>query len=205
MIAVINDFNGKLFSLNGIKYVKNFQAIKIGNKVRVANAYDSKFTLVVANYNEFTVNGISFNNSDDLVSSLSPILFVKDEVTGGASGEAGNTTINAVFHNIYGEWINSPSDPVTSTINFDLAGSVNGGIASVYFKGSSLNFTGGTVVIKSGTFIANELILVWIIYDKGSGGFHVNIQTGFTGNLPDPPVAGTPSAPISLILTEGAV
>lgn len=205
MIAVIKEYNNKLFELNGIKYVRNFQAIKIGNSVRISNAYDSKFTLVVANYSEFTINGLSYNNSEELVSALSPLLFVKDEVTTIGSSEAGNTTTNAVFHNINGEWINTPADPITGVINFDTTHAVNGGLAAVYFNGSSLIFSGGTVIIQSGEFVPNELILVWIIYDKGSNGFQVSIQSGFTGNIPIPPDDITPpeKMTINLVVDSG--
>lgn len=187
-IAIINDFDGKLFELNGIKYVRNFQAIKIGDRVRISSAYDSRFTLVVAHYSDYVVNGGIFNNSDTLVSTLSAILFVKDELLMSSPGEASNTTI-IQFSNIYGGFINSPSVPiVTDTITFDLTNAKNGGVIEAYYSGNILtkdSFLGGTIVSFSNPAQAlNQLCFIWISYDKGNNAFFVNIRADWTGEIP---------------------
>lgn len=205
MIAIINDFDAKLFEMNGIQYVRNFQAIKSGNNVVVSNAYDSRFKLVSANFSEYLVNGSTFASSDLLVSALSSILFIKDEVS-AVTGESSNATSEAIFNNKDGTWINSPTNPLmSSTINLNLVNSKNGAVSPVYYKGNVLtkdNFTGGVIVFFSGVNTFNVLCAVWITYDKGSGAFHVNIINTFTGDLPIAPAIDTPDAPTQLILTE---
>lgn len=179
MIAVIKDFDARLFSFNGIKYYRNFLAMDIGDNIRIVNAYDTRFTLLNTHYNNVEVNGQIFGNIKDLISSLSELLFIKDVSQTQVPGEATNNTTNALFNNIFGTWINTPSSPVTGVINFDLSGAVNGGICAVYFKAAVLSFSGGTIIIKSGDIVPNELALIWIIYDQINAGFNVNIQTGF--------------------------
>lgn len=186
-VAIINDYNAKMFDCNGIRYVRNFIAIRRGNIVTIRNAYDSRFALISGHFSEFIVNGNIFLDAPSLTSTLSSMIFVKDEVEMTGSGESDNSTVEAVFYNALGVWVNTPETPGTGAIAINLAGSVNGGTSAVYLKASSLSITGGTIVIQSGTFIPNELCLIFIVYDKGSNGFHVNIMTGFTGNLPSGP------------------
>lgn len=207
MIAIVKDFDNKLFELNGIKYVRNFIAIKIGDNVRIANAYDSRFTLVVAHYTEYRVNDNTFLSSDDLVSSLSSILFVKDELQMAGPSESTNATITAIFNNVYGTWINTPNIPGSGNIVLDLTNAVNGGMAALYYKGALIDentFTGGTIVILSGTNILNELCLVLILYDKESNGFMVNIQSGFI-ELPLPSEGPATMTITNIIDTSGDI
>lgn len=120
----------------------------------------------------------------------------------------------ATFKTPAGTWVGTPLNPLTSVITLSTTEAVNGGIAAVYYKGASEpTFSGGTVVLKSGTIVENELCLVWIIYDKTNNSFHVNIQSGATGSTPPGntptatapvitvtnPVAGTPSATAPVI------
>lgn len=199
-IATIKDFDNKLFELNGIKYVRNFIAIKIGSNVRISNAYDSRFTLVIAHYTEYLINGNVYTSADDVVSVLSPILFVKDELSMADSGEAGNTTVTAKFTNINGNWVNTPSTPGSGNIILDLTNSKNGAVCALYYLGSVINktiFIGGVIVFLSGINRLNELCLVFIIYDKGSNSFSVNILDGATGDLPAPS-----DAPAQMEITE---
>ena len=118
--------------------------------------------------------------------------------------QSSNEVTVITFKNIFGTWINTPSSPiVSSTLPLDTTQSVNGAVTAVYYKGNVLDktkFTGGTIVILNGVNVLDELCLVWLVYDKDSDAFHVNIQTGFTGDLP---AVDVPDAPTSLVLTEG--
>lgn len=94
------------------------------------------------------------------------------------------------FDNIFGTWVGEPEDPITTNnIALNTDDAVNGAVCAIYYKGNVLyktNFTGKTVTILSGENVANELCIVWIVYDKKVNGFYVNIQTGFTGDFPTP-------------------
>lgn len=77
MIAQIQDINDKEFSLNGVKFLKNFIAIYYPNGVRIVNAYDSRLEIVNTNYFEVSVNGSTYGNAEDLSAVLSSVLFSK--------------------------------------------------------------------------------------------------------------------------------
>jgi len=122
------------------------------------------------------------------------------------STEVGNdvTSDNIIditkFNKATGNYVNSPLSPWTSsTIPLVLTNAVNGGISSIWYKGAVLtksSFTGGTIVMFSGVNVLNELCRVFIDYDKINSAFSVNIQTGFTGDMP--PIGGE-TAPIITI------
>ena len=135
-------------------------------------------------------NGDSYRNAFDKAKQNFDDLYEASNVTGTATFTKPAT------------WVASPTVPVTTTIQLSTAGAVSGAVAAVYFKGTSLAFSGGTVVVQSGSIVANELCLVWIVYDKASNSFHVNVQSGATGSVPTPTV-DVPDAPTALILTEG--
>jgi len=108
-----------------------------------------------------------------------------------------------------GVYVNSPDAPWTSgTIPLNTTGLVKGGISTIWYKGpvlSKSSFTGGVVTMFSGVNVLNELCRVFIDCDAGSGAFSVNIQTGFTGDLPSGPITpptGIPAAPTNLVLTQ---
>lgn len=208
--AIINDYSAKMFTLNGIQYVRNFVATRRGNRVTIMNAYDTRFGLISGDYSEFIINGNTFGSAITVVSILSPILFVKDEVS-MIGGESDNSIADAVFHNSFGSWVKSPSSPASGNINIDMTGAVNGGICAIYYSGAVLtksSFIGGTITILSGSNTLNELCIVWIVYDQGNNAFQVNIQNGATGDIPDPsdetspvitvtdPAAATETSPI---------
>ena len=117
-----------------------------------------------------------------------------------------NSTGDAKFNHPGGTWGDDPNVPLTTAnINLSLTGALNAGTTCIYYKGNVLgksNFTGGTVVFLNGVNVLNELCAVWIIYDKNSGAFHVNITKGYTGDLPPSTV---PDAPTVLTLTEGVI
>ncbi len=110
------------------------------------------------------------------------------------------------FEKVGGDYVNSPSSPWTlSTIPLILTNAVNGGISSIWYKGPVLtkaSFTGGTIVMFSGVNVLNELCRVFIDYDKANLAFSVNIQTGFTGDLPSGVTETSPVLVITDPLTE---
>lgn len=101
---------------------------------------------------------------------------------------SGNVVDVTDFSKAPGTYINSPNQPWTSgTIPLDTTGSVRGGIAAIWYKGPVLtkaSFTGGVVTMFSGVNALDQLCRVFIDYDKDSDCFGINIQTGFTGDLP---------------------
>ena len=143
----------------------------------------------------------SFN---DLITQINAML-QNFSIAVGEDVVSSNTTGATDFTKATGTYINTPDSPWTSgTIPISSSLAVRGGISSVWYKGPVLtkaSFTGGTVTMFSGTNVLNELCRVFIDYDAGSGAFSVNIQTGFTGDLPTG--IPCPDAPISLTLTEG--
>jgi len=104
------------------------------------------------------------------------------------------------FNKATGSYINDPNVPYTaSVIPLDTTISVRGGISAIWYKGGVLtksSFTNGIIVMFSGVNIANELCRVFIDYDKTNNSFSVNIQTGFTGDLP--PIGGETPAIIKI-------
>ena len=112
------------------------------------------------------------------------------EVGNGITSE--NLVGQTSFKKGVGVYVDSPDDPWTSgTIPLNLTGLVKGGISTIWYKGPVLtknSFTGGVVTMFSGQNVFNELCRVFIDCDAGSGAFSVNIQTGFTGDLPSGPI-----------------
>lgn len=105
----------------------------------------------------------------------------EDVVSSNVSGTTDFTKATGVY-------INSPNNPwMSGSIPLTLSNSVKGGIACIYYKGPVLtkdSFTGGVITMFAGVNVVNELCRVFIDYDKTNGCFGVNIQTGFTGDLP---------------------
>lgn len=121
---------------------------------------------------------------------------------------SGNTVDVTDFSKATGTYINTPNAPWTeSTIPLNYANLAKGGISTIWYKGPVLNknsFTGGTITMFSGANVSNELCRVFIDVDASSGAFSVNIQTGFTGDLPGSGIEpGLPVAPTNMSLTEG--
>ena len=145
----------------------------------------------------------SFN---DLITKINA-MFQNFSIAVGEDVVSANVSGSTDFTKATGTYVNTPNTPWTSgTIPISSSLAVRGGISSVWYKGPVLtkaSFTGGTVTMFSGTNVLNELCRVFIDYDAGSGAFSVNIQTGFTGDLPTGVVC--PDAPISLTLTEGTL
>ena len=123
----------------------------------------------------------------------------------GADVVSSNVTDTTDFTKATGAYINTPSSPWTSgTIPLNATGAVKGGISAIWYKGAVLtkaSFTGGTVTMFSGTNVLNELCRVFIDVDISSGAYSVNIQTGFTGDLPSGPVIPTDETAPTITVT----
>ena len=143
-------------------------------------------------------------NFEDLITQINATL-QNFSIAVGEDVVSSNVSGSTDFSKATGTYVNTPNTPWTSsTIPLVFTGAVKGGISSIWYKGAVLtkaSFTGGTVTMFSGTNVLNELCRVFIDYDAGSFAFSVNIQTGFTGDLPTG--IPCPDAPISLTLTEG--
>lgn len=104
------------------------------------------------------------------------------------NADSGNVNDATDFTKATGVYVNAPNSPwISPTIPLILTDAINGGITSIWYKGSVLtkaNFTGGVVTMFSGVNILDELCRIFIDYDRENGCFGINIQTGFTGDLP---------------------
>lgn len=112
------------------------------------------------------------------------------ESVGGTDPKSQNTVGTVKFNNIFGNWVNGPSAPIITAIAMDFTAAVNGGTAAVYYKAAVLNISDSSsrIIMRSdSTFISDELCVVWFIYDAGTGGVHVSVQAGDTGNRPSSP------------------
>lgn len=77
MITIV-DLNNKEFSVNGVRYIKNFLAIYFNDGLKIVNAYDNRIDLIGSvHFNEVSVNGITYENAEGLSAVLSSILFSK--------------------------------------------------------------------------------------------------------------------------------
>lgn len=86
-MIVINNIDDKRFSLNGIKYFKNFTPHVVDENIRIVNTYDSTFTLLNwTPYDQFEVDGSTFNNVSDLQTALLPVLYTRGTLGGGSGG-----------------------------------------------------------------------------------------------------------------------
>ena len=129
----------------------------------------------------------------------------------GVVGEdvvSSNVTDVTDFSKATGAYVNSPTVPWTSgTIPLTATGAVKGGISAIWYKGAVLSkasFTGGTVTMFSGVNVLDELCRVFIDYDLTSGAYSVNIQTGFTGDLPSGVSETAPVIEITDVVSETA-
>ena len=86
-MIVINTVSDKLFSLNGVNYVKNFLSFVAGNKVLIYNAYDrtdERTDLTI--YSDYLVNGVAYGSAAALQSALIPVTYTRDSLGGTVFG-----------------------------------------------------------------------------------------------------------------------
>ena len=83
---IINNVNDTIFTLNGIRYFKNFAPLVRGGKIALVCVYDSKLALIdFSGVDKFTVDGLTFSDLPALVQTLIPIVYVR-QVSGGGIG-----------------------------------------------------------------------------------------------------------------------
>ena len=115
-----------------------------------------------------------------------------------------NITGDPKFDQPGGNFVNSPTAPTTSTpIPLTLAGTLNAGIAVVYYKGAILtkdSFSPVPISFVNEGQVADELCFIYITYDKGANAFFVNIQNTYTGVIPIPP-ADIENPPSNMVLS----
>lgn len=84
-MITVNSYNDKRFTLNGTQYFRNYITKIAGSKLMIFNAYDNKDVLVqLSEYNQFTVNGSSYESVEELQSAIMGICY--DRTTLGDSG-----------------------------------------------------------------------------------------------------------------------
>lgn len=145
------------------------------------------------------------NTWNELIVQLNAILD-NFGLTVGEDVVSSNVVDVTDFTKATGAYVNSPGTPWTSgTIPLNLTGVVKGGISAIWYKGPVLaytDFTGGVVTMFSGVNVLNELCRVFIDVDQDSGAFSVNIQTGFTGQLPSGPINPTDETAPTITVTD---
>lgn len=73
------------FKINGISLVRNFHSYVSGTKLRIVNAYDTRYELLSYTlFSDVSVNGIVYGSVADLAEALAPILFLKNGGGGGS-------------------------------------------------------------------------------------------------------------------------
>jgi hypothetical protein len=86
-MIVINTVNSKLFSLNGVNYVKNFLSFVAGDKVCIYNAYDRNDERIKPTiYTDFTVNGTAYGSATALQAALIGVIYTRDSLGGQIIG-----------------------------------------------------------------------------------------------------------------------
>lgn len=83
MIAIIN-INDTIFTLDGIRYFKNFAPIARGNKIALVCVYDSRLVLADwLDFSQYSVDGVPFANVALTVQALIPVVYARDIAAGG--------------------------------------------------------------------------------------------------------------------------
>lgn len=73
---VITSVNDKYFSLNGIKYVRNYLPKPYGTQLEIYNCYDRKDVLITrTSIANFMVNGVAHNAVDTLQAALLDVIY----------------------------------------------------------------------------------------------------------------------------------
>lgn len=87
---VINIIDENRFSLNGIVFFKNFMSDVFEDKLRVFNVYDTRFQLIpFTSFDEFTVDGVTFVNVEDLQTTLATLLYARNLNGSGGTPSTG--------------------------------------------------------------------------------------------------------------------
>lgn len=88
---IINTFDDKRFTLNGIQYFKNYISAVRGDRIEIFNCYERKDVLVaLTGFEHFNVNGTIHNSAASLQQALIDVLYTRS-VGGGGSSSQNNT------------------------------------------------------------------------------------------------------------------
>lgn len=84
-MQIINTIDSNYFELNGIKYAKIYQPLTQGvDAFGIYNIYDTKQQLVNSlKYNEYNINGTVYNNIDDAIDNLLPVIWTENLIVSG--------------------------------------------------------------------------------------------------------------------------
>lgn len=144
MAVVITNETTLTFSMNGVDRSKNYVAVMQGDNVAIISANDTSFTLLKSTpFSEFTINGATFANAQEVVNALTPIVYTKQIVNSGGAIKTASTTIQ-FYNSIEGTThINSDNTPLTdSTFVLDTSNAVEQGSAIIKWErqGTDISF-----------------------------------------------------------------
>ncbi|MXN91304.1 hypothetical protein GR160_08690 [Flavobacterium sp. Sd200] len=95
---IISTVNDKRFSINNIRYLKNYITSINGNKIEIFNCYERHDVLVpLTHYSNFMVDGVIYPNVAGLQSALLPVLYSRSNL-GGDSPDIDPDNIDVVRH-----------------------------------------------------------------------------------------------------------
>ena len=87
-MVVINNVDSQRFSFNGVNYFKNFTPVVNGDYISILNTYGNRnieLTDFPVLFSDFSVDGNTFLNVEDLQTALLPVLFSRNNL-GGSGG-----------------------------------------------------------------------------------------------------------------------
>ena len=88
---IINTFDSKRFTLNGIQYFKNYISVVRGDRIEIFNCYERKDVLVpLTGFEYFEVNGTLHNSAASLQQALIDVLYTRS--AGGEGSPSQNNT-----------------------------------------------------------------------------------------------------------------
>lgn len=80
---IISTVNDKRFSINNIRYLKNYVTAVKGSKIEVFNCYERQDVLVpLTHYSNFMVDGVTYPNAPALQAALLPVLYSRSNLGG---------------------------------------------------------------------------------------------------------------------------
>lgn len=154
-MIVITDISSTSFSVDGVLYNKNFMSTVNYDRIKLINAYDSKFTLIDwTKYEDISVNGNTYANVAFLQEALLEVIYTRDTL---------NPSADAYWGSILGD-INNQTDLINLINNNQTSGS--------YDKQEVILYSGAINQIQFGNSPYPKMIEV---YEDGE----YRIENGF--------------------------